>query len=183
MTKPIFIDFEASGFGETSYPIEVAWNRDDQHVSSYLINNTEISDWTHWDPISEEKAHRIAQSRLAEEGISPFDICAVMNKELDGKTVYCDAPDHDGFWLMRLFNATRTTPTFKLGSAIDLFYDLVTRDIRGNRTPRDVFNMILDTFGVRAWENIKLPPHRAEPDVRHLLEMHRLLVKHNGKLF
>jgi len=50
---PKFIDFEASGLSDESYPIEVAWNNVDGTVESYLINTDCVTDWIYWDPNAE----------------------------------------------------------------------------------------------------------------------------------
>ncbi len=181
---PHFIDFEASGFGEDSYPIEVAWNGAGGTVESHLIKPDTIKSWTYWDKDAEVDAHRISRDILSQLGTSPKTIALRMNDSLAGQVLYSDAPQFDGFWLARLYEEVDLNPTFKLGSVIDLF-DLKideSQKIQGNSTEhvQKRFDNIIDTLGLQAWENIALRPHRAGNDVRHLMETYRLLNECGG---
>ncbi len=183
---PLFIDFEASGFGEDSYPIEVAWNSAGGAVESYLINCDCIADWTYWDPAAERDAHQISQDHLERLGDPPSVVANRMNERLAGLVLYSDAPDFDGLWLSRLFEAVDLTPVFKLGSAQALF-DLAVADCHkgagdSETDQRNRFEQIMDTYGKAAWDNVGFRPHRAGHDVRHLMETYRLLVEADGRL-
>ncbi|WP_135077983.1 hypothetical protein [Terasakiella sp. SH-1] len=183
---PRFIDFEASGFGENSYPIEVAWNNAAGDVSSFLINIDSVPQWTYWDPVAEKDAHGISQKTLIAMGDPISVIIERMNERLAGEVVYCDAPQFDGFWLKRLFDAAGERPRFKLGSAIELFDLHVAEEFKKNNTTpsaqTDRYDRIIDTLGLQAWKNIKLTPHRAAHDVRHLMETYKLLLQSGGQI-
>ena len=69
-----FIDFEASGLSDKSYPIEVAWSIYGGPIESYLISPAGIESWTDWDPVS-EKVHGISRSDLLANGLAPPLIC------------------------------------------------------------------------------------------------------------
>jgi hypothetical protein len=179
ITYPHFIDFEASGFGDDSYPIEVAWNDAAGMVEAHLINPASIKGWTHWDPQAQINAHKIERTDLEKLGTDPLTVAKRMNDTLAGQVLYTDAPQFDGFWLSRLFEACDLRTTFKLGSAMDLL-DLIiddTQKLAGNspQQVQDRFETIVDTLGLTAWSNIGLKPHRAGNDVRHLMEIYRLL--------
>ncbi len=61
-----FLDFEASGLGPDSYPIEVAWGFFGIETTfSYLIRPAEH--WTDWDPVAED-LHELSRATLFEAG-------------------------------------------------------------------------------------------------------------------
>lgn len=59
---------------------------------------------TDWDPKA-ERLHGVTPPMLSELGVSVAAACDRLTRNLTGYTVYSDAPDWDGFWLMRLFDA------------------------------------------------------------------------------
>lgn len=186
MKYPLFIDFEASGFGEDSYPIEVAWNSAGGAVESYLINTDCIADWIYWDPDAECDAHQISQDHLERLGDPPSIVAQRMNERLAGQVIYSDAVEFDDFWMKRLFDAVDLKPAFKLGSAIDLFDLAVEEQAKigpdTDHERRKRFDLVMDTYGKTAWDNVGFRPHRAGHDVKHLMETYRLLLEANGKL-
>jgi len=109
-----------------------------------------------------------------------------MNETLDGQVLYSDHTAFDGFWLQRLFDAVDMTPTFKLGSAVELFNLLIDNEVQQfHATEHDQqmrFDIIIDTYGKTAWDNIGLRPHRAGHDVKHLMETYRLFLESDGKI-
>lgn len=113
-TELICIDLEASGLSEESYPIEIAWKNDLTGESdSFLINPDSAEGWCYWDEHAEE-IHGIERVELQTTGIDILSACQRLNKKLKGKTLISDAYQLDFFWLKRLFNACRLTPTFQL---------------------------------------------------------------------
>jgi hypothetical protein len=110
MKYPVFLDVEASGLSDESYPIEVAWNNEDGVVSSFLVKISLVPEWTHWDP-NAEKLHGITREMLEEGGIAPGAACNVLRTELRGMTVHSDSTMFDQFWLHRLFNAGANCPS------------------------------------------------------------------------
>ena len=61
MTVPIIIDFEASGFGKGSYPIEVGFSG--RHGEGWCSLIRPENDWEHWD-IDAAKVHHIPREIL-----------------------------------------------------------------------------------------------------------------------
>ncbi|MDV7338859.1 hypothetical protein RYZ26_04610 [Terasakiella sp. A23] len=185
-TYPRFIDFEASGLSEDSYPIEVAWNGEGGSVESYLIKVQDIEEWTHWDPHAETDAHQISLESLDALGDPPAVVAKRMNEALKGETLYSDAIQFDQFWLNRLFEAVNMEPTFTLASAIEVFDQIIANEHKTNGTSEFVqlerFDIVVDTYGLQAWKNIELRPHRSNHDVLHLMETYRLLKEAGGKL-
>jgi hypothetical protein len=111
MAPPIIIDFEASGFGRTSYPIEVGLVDEEGRSWCSLIQPEE--GWRHWDE-SAVDLHGISRDSLVEHGLSCAEVADHLNKALRGKTAYCDGWAHDFVWMSHLFEAAGRTPLFKL---------------------------------------------------------------------
>jgi hypothetical protein len=99
--KPIIIDVEASGFGGTSYPIEVGIALDDDTKYCSLI--LPAPEWEHWDSEA-EKVHRIARDILESYGKPIGEVAGRLNDLLAGKTLYTDGWVVDRPWLTTLFH-------------------------------------------------------------------------------
>ena len=99
---PPILDIEASGFGPSSYPIEVGLILPDGCTYCSLIRPLDA--WTHWDA-SAEAIHHVARSTL---------VAHALNLRLHGQTIYCDAWYHDFTWLGRLFDAADLPQCFRL---------------------------------------------------------------------
>lgn len=72
-----------------------------------------------WDPDA-EALHRLSRTKLDKKGLAPTKVCEAMNAALAGAAVYSDAPDWDGFWLYRLFDAAKMRRSFDLLNFADL---------------------------------------------------------------
>lgn len=141
MRVPAVIDIEASGFGKGSYPVEVGYVLPDGRRYCTLIRPQ--PEWTHWDAAA-ERLHRIPLSVLRTRGRAPAEVCARLDADLGGRTVYSDAWSHDLSWLHRLYDAAGSTPAFRLESVRALLdetelsawhpaREAVMRDLRGER--------------------------------------------------
>ncbi|WP_151703285.1 hypothetical protein [Nitrincola alkalilacustris] len=110
----VFMDLEASGLGEASYPIEAAWvAADGERQDSFLINPKSVAGWRYWDEHAEE-VHGIDHNDLVRDGISAQAACKRLNQHLQGCIVVTDAPSYDRFWLDRLYEACRCEPSFRV---------------------------------------------------------------------
>ena len=109
--NPIIIDVEASGFGGTSYPIEVGVALDDDTTYCSLIQPA--PDWDHWDSDA-EKVHGIPREVLEHHGKPMHEVAASLNELLDGKTLYSDGWVVDKPWLTTLFHEARMPMTFRV---------------------------------------------------------------------
>jgi hypothetical protein len=110
---PCVMDIEASGFGRSSYPIEVGYVLPDSRAECMLIKPA--VDWQHWDEAA-AGTHRIARSLLLEHGRTPHEAAMRINHDLAGLTVYCDGWAHDFVWLAVLFDEAGLSPSFRLES-------------------------------------------------------------------
>jgi hypothetical protein len=95
----VFIDFEASSLGKTSYPIEAGWVFEDGRSENMLIRPP--PEWTDWDPRS-EAIHGISRARLLAEGMPVEAAAHRLLSELGDHLVYASAPSWDGKWLSQL---------------------------------------------------------------------------------
>jgi hypothetical protein len=110
---PCVLDIEASGFGRSSYPIEVGYVLPDGRAACMLVRPA--AEWTHWDDTAEQ-VHGITRTVLASHGRTPLDVARALNRDLAGLTVYCDGWAHDYTWLGALFEEAGLSPAFKLES-------------------------------------------------------------------
>jgi len=101
---PCFLDVEATGFGQDSYPIEIAWSDEVGEIHRCLIDPTPIPAWSFWDAEA-ERVHGIDRDRLTRNGWAPDYVATRLTEALGGKTVYTDAPDYDARWVGVLFQA------------------------------------------------------------------------------
>lgn len=98
----VFLDFEASSLGKTSYPIEVGWVFEDGRQENWLIRPP--PEWTDWDEAA-EAIHGISRARLLEEGTPHDAVAHRLLSELGDRRVYASAPSWDGKWLSQLLRA------------------------------------------------------------------------------
>lgn len=112
-----FLDVEASGLHDGSYPIEIAWCGLDLRPVSMLIRP--LDEWGEdlWDPEA-EKIHGISLRRLAEEGLDAKECAKRLCFSLEGKKVLTDNPWWDVSWLSRLLDCTGTTAHFGVADLI-----------------------------------------------------------------
>lgn len=111
MTVPIIIDFEASGFGKGSYPIEVGFSG--RHGEGWCALIRPEDDWLHWD-LEAAKVHHIPREILVQRGKSSTYVAEQLNIFLTGYRVYTDGWGQDYVWMARLFDAAGMVPRFKL---------------------------------------------------------------------
>ena len=110
-----FVDVEASGLTEDSFPIEVGWAILGGSSGSVLIRPA--ADWSHdaWDELAEDQ-HGITWTKLNEEGVSPEDAAQQLNQILPAGTLaLSDAFEWDGFWIERLFDVSSQVKRLQVG--------------------------------------------------------------------
>jgi hypothetical protein len=114
------LDIEASGFGRSSYPIEVGYALVDGRTHCTLVRPA--AHWTHWDNQAEQ-VHHITRDTLLRLGRSAQAVAQMLNRDLAGQTVYCDGWAHDYTWLATLFDEAGLSPQFHLESVHRLLDD------------------------------------------------------------
>lgn len=106
----LIIDIEASGLGQTSFPIEIGLAAlDDDFTWSALIRPD--PDWTddEWDEIAAE-LHGLTPVQLQREGRPAHDVARDLWAVIAQCELFCDAPVQDGHWLERLRQTTWPVP-------------------------------------------------------------------------
>jgi DNA polymerase III epsilon subunit-like protein len=151
MSVQCVIDIEASGFGRSSYPIEVGYVLPDGRARCMLVQPA--PGWSHWDD-SAAQVHGITREALQTHGRPVQEVAALLNSDLAGMTVYCDGWAHDYAWLAVLFEEAGLSPSFKLESV--------------NRLLRDTQLGQLDEARRDALHDMGLTRHRASNDARAL---------------
>ncbi len=155
-----YIDLEASGLGDRSWPIEIGWAINGGEPESFLIRRHEDWPLAAWDPKAEE-LHGLSIEVLHEDGLDVVGACKRLNDALAGLTVYSDAPDWDGYWLYRLHTTARMRQTFKLAHFAELMPEI----------------SLTDKLMLVAKTNALAPhTHQAADDVRHMQVLHALAV-------
>jgi hypothetical protein len=125
ISVPIIIDFEASGFGIGSYPIEVGFSG--RHGEGWCSLIRPEEDWTHWDPEA-ANIHRIPREILIERGNTARFVAEQLNFFLKGRTVYTDGWGQDYVWMARLYDAAELSPNFKLADLFEIIEEVQLAD-------------------------------------------------------
>lgn len=109
--RPNILDFEASGFGVYSYPIEVGVVLANNQKYCALIKPA--ADWQFWDSQA-ELVHGLSRELLLEHG-KPIQLVATeLNAFLAGCVIYSDGWVVDKPWLSRLYYDAGFQPSFHL---------------------------------------------------------------------
>ena len=148
---PAVMDIEASGFGQSSYPIEIGFVLPDGETYCSLIRPA--PGWTHWDAEA-ERLHRITLETARKHGRDAREVAEVLNERLRGLTLYCDGWAHDYVWLNVLFEAAEMTPSFRLDN------------LRGLLTEREAAHW--EVVKKQVTTEMRLQRHRASSDAKIL---------------
>jgi hypothetical protein len=122
LSFPLFcLDFEASGGGPESYPIEAGlavWRGVDQSIIIWSALIQPAPYWDHWD-WNAQAIHSIERDALA-AGSSPAFVAARLNALAADVIVYSDAPMFESWWGEKLYEAAEIKPTWAVGDMGDL---------------------------------------------------------------
>ena len=110
---PNIIDIEASGFGATSYPIEIGIVLSSGEKYCSLIQPA--PGWTHWSEEAEQ-VHHINRGILHTRGKPTRQVATEVNEFLQGETVYSDGWVVDKPWLITLFTAAGISYSFSISA-------------------------------------------------------------------
>lgn len=180
--QPLFIDFEASSLNMIeSYPIQVAYSMPSGEIICRLINPDFIDDWDDWNFYAEHAIHGFSRKYLRENGWDPFRVALEMNRNLNTQVLYTNAPDYDGFWRDRLFQAVGLERTFRFLSSDELFLSQMKVPISLDELILDMNPInekkekLLDEISQRAWQLVSGKQHQADVDVKQLIEMWKII--------
>lgn len=156
MNCPDILDFEASGFGLESYPVEVGYSLASGERFCVLIRPHE--EWCYWDG-NAEVVHGISQALLQSAGSDVGTVCRELNRRLRGRTLYSDAWVVDKSWCNRLFEAAGIQPSFQL-SAIE-------------NVQTECQYLIWDEVRNRLLQDTRIQRHRASSDAQFIQKVFR----------
>jgi hypothetical protein len=162
------LDFEASGLGDLSYPIEAAVvDCATVQCQSWLIRPS--SRWASEGAWSAEaaKLHHIEMSELLVHGVAIAQVAAELAAACQGKRVLCDGREHDQRWLTTLFAGAGRNVPFLIHD-----FDAYAAEL-ARRAGRDA-NVASVNDDLAARKCLRVA-HRAEPDARLLAERLRLI--------
>ena len=111
MARPGILDFEASGLGAGSYPVEVGVVLPDGRKYCSLI--LPVHEWQHWDEQAEQ-LHGISRALLFRHGRAVRAVAEDLNALVEGGTLYSDGWVVDSPWFNQLFFAAGVAPCFCL---------------------------------------------------------------------
>lgn len=116
---PLFtIDFEASGLGEFTYPIEIGITRWETCEAAFETWSTLIRPpkaWREhriWNQAA-ERIHGLSRDQL-DDGASPHEALLRANEIIGTQLAFCDGGEHDLRWLLHLAQAAGVGPSFQL---------------------------------------------------------------------
>jgi hypothetical protein len=106
----IAIDFEASGLGPGSFPIEVALAPVDGELPwSALIRPTEMWCQGEWDEIAEE-VHGISLEQIVRQGLDVTEVIERLASASHDAVLVSDGAIMDTYWLSRLWDEVFPRP-------------------------------------------------------------------------
>lgn len=156
-STPSVIDVEASGFGGSSYPIEVGVVLADGRRFCSLIRPVER--WTHWSEQA-EGVHGIPRAALFTHGRPVREVADELNAMAEGMTLYSDGWVVDKPWIITLFEAAGRSMAFRISPL-----DMILTETQMERW-HPTKNRIIEQLG--------LTRHRASYDAWVVQETFRL---------
>ena len=120
LSWPLFtIDFEASGLGEFTYPIEIgisSWSSPGAKITTWSTLIRPPAVWREHRIWSREgqAIHGITRDQL-EVGLPPLEALTKANELIGSHLAFCDGGEHDLRWLLHLAQAATVHPSFLLG--------------------------------------------------------------------
>jgi hypothetical protein len=162
----VFLDFEASSLSKKSYPIEVAWIKENGEEFTALLRP--IRDWSDWS-LEAEQIHGLSRERLRIEGQPVNEVAHGLVKDLSGHDLFASAPSWDGKWLSALLRAAGLPRhALRLGLSDHAFRQSVRSILAVEAEEKQITRLVDDV--IKETEPEK-PAHRALDDAR--LELRR----------
>jgi hypothetical protein len=110
-----FIDLEASGLSENSFPLEIGWTKDGVNFKDYFIKPESDWDRNSWSQVA-ENLHGIHLADVEYSGLLCEDIAKEMNSDLQEFLLLSDSVTHDIKWVNMIFAAAKIERKFKIVS-------------------------------------------------------------------
>lgn len=160
-TDYVVLDIEASGLGENSFPIEIAWQGPIVKPQSFLIRPDPNWDLESWDERAEQ-LHGIPLRQVLAEGVATRTIVEQLCRDCAGRTILSDGLAFDQVRLNQLCAAARWQGSIRL---TDLFLWLGQCHRETGTPSREAISAF-----VRGLDNHS-QSHRALDDVQRILEL------------
>jgi hypothetical protein len=112
-TDYVYIDFEASGLHEHSFPIEVAWAGPGLEEKTFFIKPHPTWFRDQWDD-NAELLHGISLNNIDANGIAPNHIAQQLELDCRGKVLLSDGVEFDQNWLAMLFEASGLQSPYRI---------------------------------------------------------------------
>jgi DNA polymerase III epsilon subunit-like protein len=160
-TDYVVLDIEASGLGENSFPIEIAWQGPTVKPQSFLIRPDPQWDLESWDDRAEQ-LHGIPLQQALAEGVPARSIVEQLCRDCAGRTILSDGLAFDQAWLNQLYAASQWQGNIRL---TDLFLWLGQCHRETGTPSREAISVF-----VRGLDNHS-QAHRALADVQRTLEL------------
>lgn len=157
-----FVDFEASGLGDGSFPTEIGWAI---VQSGAVISGSRLirpqPEWlaalAAWSPEA-EKLTAISLELLDSEGVPASEAARAFSLATADRLLLSDNPAFDGFWLAMLFRAAGLSASgIKMGDSIKAI-DYASKNGNITRIDSMLFELAISKDSPTR--------HRAEPDAR-----------------
>lgn len=161
----LFIDVEASGPQEGSFPVEIGWSSDTASEPAAQL----IRPAPGWGDSAGrgEAYHGIPYTELVRSGMAPVALCTLLDEAWAGAILATDAPGHDGEWIAKLYAAAGRSMPWKFVEAEAVWSGLATL----NGIEISQVMSVIETME-RAFPR----PHRAGPDAHHLARVCRAIL-------
>lgn len=108
-----FIDLEASGLSETSFPLEIGWTKDGISIKDYYIKPDPEWERSSWSKVA-QGLHGIHLADVEYAGSDAKFIAKEINSDLNGSLVLSDSISHDLKWVNMLFKSANIERKFKI---------------------------------------------------------------------
>lgn len=166
--RMLFLDIEASGLHESSFPIELALSDDRLDVRSWLIRPHDGWRLEDWSPQA-ELVHGISWEGLRIDG-KPVDRVAMeIALACEGRVIVSDAVRHDGPWMDRLFAAAGMVRRVVVHDYMDDLYSKMAEELGSDA----LFDAVERAYALC---DIHFPhTHVAGDDARCLAAFHRMV--------
>jgi hypothetical protein len=168
----LFVDLEASGLSNLSYPIEIGWaslSADGRQLQTDAILIRPDADWREngeWS-MDAQRMHGLSMKEIRTQGADVMDVVPRFEAAIAGCILTSDAPQEDSFWIERLYDAAGRRFQGRIQALRAIRMSLIAQ--RGV-SPRLAFER-LDFAAAR--DPI---PHRAGPDAARMARLTGLML-------
>lgn len=141
--KIAFIDVEASGLMQGSFPVEAAWMASGE-LGEVLISPSGCWDESRWDGDA-EAMHGLTLNEVKRRGRHPRIAAAALEKAFRDRLVFSDSPVHDTAWADMIHEAGGVPRSYRIETVGRLLGHLGIRATRAY----EIFSAVRETHPPR----------------------------------